>query len=66
MSKYEEIEKLRKEAARLLQKAVDLEMSTCNHPPERRTVKMEDDTFYSRQGCLKCNEWLEPYRLKNP
>ena len=29
-------------------------------------VKPGDETFYSRRGCLDCEEWWEPVKLKKP
>jgi hypothetical protein len=38
--------------------------SGCSHL--HTTVQAADETFYERRGCLDCNCWLDPVRLKNP
>jgi hypothetical protein len=30
------------------------------------TTRAADEIFHERRGCLDCNQWLEPERLKNP
>ena len=36
----------------------------CGHPRPRIIATEECKTFYSRKGCLECNEWFEPVQLK--
>ena len=36
----------------------------CKH--ERIVVRPADDTFHEQRGCLDCNQWLDPVRLKRP
>jgi hypothetical protein len=38
----------------------------CSHPPHRRIADHGDETFFSREGCLDCNTWLAPVRLRRP
>ena len=28
--------------------------------------KAADETFFARLGCLDCDKWLEPVKLKRP
>jgi len=40
------------------------EEGLCQH---ERTIRHEgDETVYGRLGCLDCDAWLEPVRLRNP
>lgn len=35
--------------------------------PHERTIRHEgDETTYGRLGCLDCDAWLEPVRLRKP
>ena len=37
---------------------------TCIH--EHTIMQKGDETLCSRVGCLDCNAWLDPVRLKKP
>lgn len=41
-------------------------LPACRHPANSRIADHGDETFYPREGCLDCDEWLEPVRLKRP
>ena len=49
-----------------LQKRIDdLEKAPhCIHPPEK-IIEDKKHGFMPRQGCLECNQWLQPVKL-NP
>lgn len=34
------------------------------HLGHRKWTHPEDENFYAREGCLDCDEWLEPARAK--
>lgn len=37
----------------------------CDHPPEMRTIDNgSPETFYPREGCLQCNQWLQLVRCR--
>ena len=35
-------------------------------PHKNKITHPEDETFYSREGCVDCNTWLQPVRIKTP
>lgn len=42
-----------------------LKQRECDHRPVDRWVKPPDQTRLEREGCLLCDRWLQPVRLRN-
>lgn len=36
--------------------------ATCSH--EHIYIRAEDELFHEQRGCLDCDRWLEPLRMK--